>query len=738
MNQMRIYNEIFLSYYQQEVFDCTKKWLINRSGLFILKGFAGTGKTTLIKTLVSYLNQNKIKFSLMAPTGRAAAILQQKTNHPTFTIHKSIYSFDKLEELKLTDEEGQESFFYYYGIRNSDNVTDQVFIIDEASMVSDVENHGEFFRFGSGCVLRDLISYTRVNHPGMGTKIIFVGDPAQLPPVGMNFSPALDEKYLTNTYQLDVQTAELTEIMRQDKDNLIVQYGQNLRDGIRNGYYNYFHLNPDNRTIFQPSYSEFLNEYYKKDGDRIIITHKNKTASELNHQIRTATIPGNLHIMPGDLIIVGVNNYKHEVLNGEFGIVIKISDDTFSRSYNLKKGTIESRIILTWRYIELLFKYTTGIEKIVKGYMLENYLESNFLLTPDEQRALYIDFKVRHEDLESGTPEFRESLKNDLFFNALMIKYGYAVTCHKAQGGEWGNVFVVWDYSTPDEFDFTDTLQSRSGKTNESFFRWAYTAITRSSNRLYNLNPPAFSPFSSLGYVPSQIFEELNNKLNEKKSKISIIVDEFIKENLNRFGIITTERFLKHKFIEVDYLAGHAGYSIIGVTEKPYQESYTFLKGGKIVSLVFFYNKRQQFTGFQTKGSVIGSEEMVAELSSLLCQDIDFEIIEEPDDTISKEVREFIFDEAKPYLRYLYDALNKRLDKFSITIEQIEHIDFRERYMFSRGVEKAVFDFVYDQRGFFSSASELEKQCNSANLLNDLKRVIDSLNPVENDLQGNQ
>jgi ATP-dependent exoDNAse (exonuclease V) alpha subunit len=177
------------------------QFLSNDSDVFILEGYAGTGKTTLLKGVVDYLNATERKYQLMAPTGRAAKVIHQKTGHTASTVHKGIYSFEDLEEYQSTDSTNNASFRYYFKLRNNVNVFEHVFIVDEASMLSNNLSEAEFFRFGSGYLLRDLITFSRIQTNSAKTKIIFIGDSAQLPPVGMNFSPALNEEYLKKHIQ---------------------------------------------------------------------------------------------------------------------------------------------------------------------------------------------------------------------------------------------------------------------------------------------------------------------------------------------------------------------------------------------------------------------------------------------------------------------------------------------------------------------------------------------------------
>ena len=185
------FQHINLTNDQRQALEKLHAFLESDERIFILQGYAGSGKTTLLKGFVEYLKSLEKKYQLMAPTGRAAKVINQKTGFESTTIHKGIYSFEELQEIKQGEDENDVSFLYQYKIRNNPEVHDSVLIVDEASMVSDILSQGEFFRFGSGHLLRDLVTYGRIQEAITSSKIIFIGDPAQLPPIGMTFSPHL-------------------------------------------------------------------------------------------------------------------------------------------------------------------------------------------------------------------------------------------------------------------------------------------------------------------------------------------------------------------------------------------------------------------------------------------------------------------------------------------------------------------------------------------------------------------
>ena len=271
---MSIFNHfkhLNLSQGQETALTKLEAFLAGPEQVFMLKGYAGSGKTTILKGLVEYLNAIEKDFALMAPTGRAAKVIREKTGQDAFTIHKSIYSYEDMVEI----EEG-DSFYYYYKIRNNVDIVGKIFIVDEASMLSDAKSEGEFFRFGSSHLLTDLITYTRIAHENVKSKIIFVGDPCQLPPVSDSSSKAFENDYLKAKFNISCLEAEMKEVQRQTSDSAILDRAANLRKSISSGFFNDFNLRPNGKDILNPSYETFLQTWQNTENSKIIIASKNK------------------------------------------------------------------------------------------------------------------------------------------------------------------------------------------------------------------------------------------------------------------------------------------------------------------------------------------------------------------------------------------------------------------------------------------------------------------------------
>ncbi|MFZ1790712.1 MAG: AAA family ATPase, partial [Saprospiraceae bacterium] len=537
---MKIYDHfqhINLTNDQRNALESLQLFLESDTRVFILQGYAGSGKTTLLKGLVAYLQSLEKKYQLMAPTGRAAKVINQKTGLESNTVHKSIYSFEELEEIKEGSDENEVTFLYHFKIRNNPEVHDSVLIVDEASMVSDILSQSEFFRFGSGHLLRDIITYSRIQDATTKSKIIFIGDPAQLSPIGMNFSPALNSQYLKDTYNLSDLKAEMKEVKRQDANNGILISATKIRKCLTAGYFNDFDLKENNRDIFNIAYKDYFEKYKAELGQKIIICYKNKTAHDLNTAIRKDKFGGDLRIQSSDTVIIGGNNYRLGIMNGEFAVVSEASPTDESREvkFYIKGGKTES-VKLTWRSVSLVLPDENNQPKTIYGFILENYLYGDNNLKPEEQKALYIDFKNRHPKLKKGTEEFKQAIITDKYFNCILLKYGYAVTCHKAQGGEWASAFVFWDRGTQANFNYFEAEHDLTGKNNSEFYRWAYTAVTRASKKLFCINPPYFTSFSRMSFIDINVQQAFNEITSQTHPVAEININEVLLE-LEKFGL---------------------------------------------------------------------------------------------------------------------------------------------------------------------------------------------------------
>jgi tRNA A37 threonylcarbamoyladenosine biosynthesis protein TsaE len=723
------FQHINLTKGQSEAIEKLYNFLLSDERIFILQGYAGSGKTTLLKGVVQYLKSIEKTYQLMAPTGRAAKVINQKTGFVSTTVHKGIYSFEELQEIERSSEERDVSFLYQYKLRNNTEMNDAICIVDEASMVSDILSEGEFFRFGSGYLLKDLIAFSRVQDPSANSKIIFIGDPAQLPPIGMNFSPALDAMYLEEIYQLKASMAEMKEVKRQDANNGILQSATKLRQCLTSGYFNDFNLKENKKDLFNPLYENYLETYKAQRNKKIIICYKNKTALDLNRAIRNDKFGSDIPIQPTDIVIIGNNNYRLEIMNGEFAVIAEANSAVESREirFRAKDGKTEA-VRLTWRKVVLVVPNENGIPKNVSGYILENYLYGDNYLKPEEQRALYVDFKMRYPGLKKGTEEFKEAISNDPYFNCIQLKYGYAVTCHKAQGGEWENAFVFWDRGISSNFNFYETEHDRSGKTNSDFYRWAYTAITRASKRLYCINPPFFSSFSGMTFIDANVQKVFNELTGVSSESVEIDLKDEVLHEIEKFGLLKAPLEIQDHFIGRWYSLKEQNIQIIQWERVGYEIRYVFKRANETAAFKFWVNGKNVFkSNYQKLPAETNSQELYSLISNV------FEGL--GDVVINRNTAEAILDkitfdieleENKPFLKNLFDIITHEL-KAEEVISKIAHLSYRERYTIQQGPNTCVIDFEYNKDGFFGRVLPIDNKCNSVRLLDSIKDIINKL-----------
>ena len=694
--------------------------------VFMLKGYAGSGKTTILKGLVEYLKAVEKDFALMAPTGRAAKVIREKTGQEAFTIHKSIYSYEDMVEI----EEG-DSFYYYYKIRNNIDVAGKIFIVDEASMLSDAKSEGEFFRFGSSHLLSDLITYTRVAHENVKSKIIFVGDPCQLPPIGDDSSKAFESIYLKEKFNLYSEETEMKEVKRQGGESGILKAAAKIRMSISANFFNDFNLRSNGSDIFNPSYKDFLDTWERAASPKIIIAYKNKTCLDLNLQIRERRF-GNadLPVQKADIVIMGGNNYRKGIFNGEFAVINEVSETVTQRTIALRG---KDPVILCWRDVELVFPDAENSNKIIKGKMLENFLYGDNFLKPEETQALYVDFTTRHKDLKPKTEEFIKAIVQDEYFNCLLMKYGYAVTCHKAQGGEWDNVFTIWDNDNAAGFDCFTDLQRRAGKINEHFYRWAYTAITRASKTLYALNPPFFNSYSAMAFIDVTVLNALNELTGNQVQSEAISLDNEMLQQLSKFNLLEQPIQLQDHFIKVRHAVRKQYIEVIGWEKIGYEIRYSFMREQEKAVFKTYVNGKFEFrNAISPIPSLSPNEVFNNSITEILNHLPNVSIKRNTAETIISKIEfDFELEEEFPFTKSLFDDILLLFEGSGITVDDIEHQQYKERYTFKRNQELAVVDFEYKKNGFFGRVVPIQNQTNSQALISDIQTALQTFKQEE-------
>jgi len=423
--------------------------------LYMLTGYAGTGKTTIIGTLVSNLWQIKKSAVLLAPTGRAAKVISGYSNQEAFTIHKKIYfpKKDKGDGVKFVLQPNKH--------RNT------LFVVDEASMIPDSESESALYQNGS--LLNDLIQYV---YSGYKCRLLLIGDTAQLPPVKLDVSPALNPSLLELNYNKTVQKLALTEVVRQTSSSGILANATLIRDTLEDEFYEgfKFDLKPYNdivRLVDGYEIMDAINDAYSNHGHEqtAIIVRSNKRANLYNKQIRERILFRDNYLSAGDYLMVVKNNYfwvkptseAGFIANGDIVEVLEIFG--IKDLYGFKFAEVKVRMV---DYPKM---------KPIETVLLLDTLESETpSLSYEESNRLYQSVAEDYQDVKSNYKRFL-SIKNNRFFNALQVKFSYAITCHKSQGGQWNTIFVEQPY-LPNGFD-------------RDYMRWLYTAVTRAQDKLY-------------------------------------------------------------------------------------------------------------------------------------------------------------------------------------------------------------------------------------------------------------
>lgn len=427
----------------------------DNESIFILKGYAGTGKTTLISTLVNCLWNAHKSAVLLAPTGRAAKVIAKYSKREALTIHKKIY-FPKKQS------GGGVSF-----VLQPNKHKNALFIVDEASMISDVNTDSKLFENGS--LLDDLLQYV---YSGHNCKLVFIGDTAQLPPIKLDVSPALDENRLALNYNKEVDFIELDEVVRQAEGSGILSNATLLREQLATNYFDSFQFDlgvfPDIVRL-QDGYDiqNAIDEAYSSDGkeDTAIIVRSNKRANVYNQQIRSRILFQENDLNAGDYLMVVKNNYFWIKENSEAGfiangdIVEVLEIYAFKELYGFRFAEVKVRMV----------DYPT-MEAFETVLLLDTITAETPALSYDDGNKLYQEVQ---KDYESETSKYKKfmKIKQNKYFNALQVKFSYAMTCHKSQGGQWKTVFVEQPY-LPNGVD-------------KDYMRWLYTAITRAEEKLY-------------------------------------------------------------------------------------------------------------------------------------------------------------------------------------------------------------------------------------------------------------
>ncbi|MDL5511514.1 AAA family ATPase [Arenibacter sp. M-2] len=426
-----------------------------KDSVFMLKGFAGTGKTTIVGTIVTNLWKTTMKAVLMAPTGRAAKVMSNYSGTQAFTIHRKIY-FPKKQS------GGGVQF-----VLSPNKHRNTIFIVDEASMISDTRTDSKLMENGS--LLDDLLMYV---YSGHNCKLILIGDTAQLPPVHLNISPALDEDQLSLNYNKEVIKLELDEVVRQAEDSGILVNATNLREQLQNEFFDDFkfsvsHYTDIVRLVDGNDIQEAIDDSYSQNGkeETAIIVRSNKRANLYNGNIRNRILYLENELATGDYMMVVKNNYFWLKPTSEAGFIANGDIIEVLEIFSIKE-------LYGFKFAEVKVKMVDypNQKPFETVLLLDTIMAETPSLSYDDGNRLYQEVMKDYADEKSKYKKFL-AVKNNKFFNALQVKFSYAITCHKSQGGQWDTVFVEQPY-LPNGID-------------KEYLRWLYTAVTRAKHKLY-------------------------------------------------------------------------------------------------------------------------------------------------------------------------------------------------------------------------------------------------------------
>lgn len=635
--------------------------------VFILKGYAGTGKTTLLTHILNLAKQKGITTQVMAPTGRAAKVIRDKTGTEATTIHSGIYSFS--DPIENEDKDG----FHFICPIKINSGEHRFCIVDESSMVSSMYSEHEIYKCGTGCLLNDLLTYVA---PHSGGKVIFIGDPAQLPPVGDANSMAFNETFFDN---LGLKTAsyELTQVMRQG-NNAILRNANTIRNILEENLFSSleFELKDDEVEIVGNITNEYCSRYdINTDKNPIVITYSNILAAEYNVEIRKILFPNSPTICQHDVVMCVKNNYAFNIplYNGDFFKVLSVGQTAMQRKIPVKQdqGGVKVDTTVKLSFLPVVLQDSDG--NVFNCHIIENLLyNKNSQLDLAQLKALYIDFIIRHQELKEGTEEFKNALKSDPLFNAVQIKFGYAITGHKTQGGEWNDVFV----------DFS----GQHGNCAHSL-RWLYTVTTRARKRLFSPRFPQTDTFSKLQIAdiviakqfPDGFFPEASSTLQSPKT--------------TPFHSSDTAPFIRQKYAQIEHNFKNTEFSIQHVQSCPYLEKYSI----KTPSGVFLYNgyyKKNGVFNFKANTSCPDNT-MVLPLLNAIGTDVT--IVFEPTDYQASTVQ---FQQLHQRMETLCDQLD---------IEIINIMEYKTsyyvRYSLRKQASYSYINFSFNRKGFITYAT---------------------------------
>ena len=744
--------------------------------VFILQGCAGSGKTFLMQGVANYLASKDIMFYLIAPSGKAAKVLTTKTSHEAKTIHSQIYSFHDVLEVENKERKeddnflqpqvvGESDWVLRFRLRENQEDLSAVYIVDESSLIGNAETDHETLQFGSGKLLHDVLEYINPNFKENRRKVIFIGDMYQLPPVGMNRSPALniEDIYKECPYleTMDaIQMYTLQSVVRQKQDSGVLKVATYIRERLQRGHFHELLLEEHPYDVTKIGRDLFIHTYMDKVKEKgldqvMVIAYSNATVDIYNRLIREQLFPNQLEVTNGDrlLILRNVKIDEEWLMNGDFVQVLQVGTPII-RPVKVK----EEKVNLLFRPVEI-----KADGKIYKVLLKETVLLSKARdLTKLERKALYTDFMIRHsEEIALASKngkvarhqKITELLLTDIYVNALEVKYGYAITCHKSQGSEWDTVFLDCDL--------------KQGYKNRGTFQWFYTGVTRSSNQLYLVDMPrnlamdggiqAYAQSGRRAITSSDVDATMSASTMTARTTASNIgmptvmsASTEMSQGLNSVGATQTTVLSEaelRKRVSCDWgsmsvaaqqivlhmlrALGEIPCTVTDVADHAYHAIVTLQIGDVEGRVTVFYNGKNSITRFKKidacipevvfqRITTIAGKSMAPQAQSVVQTPF---IDDGPmggsdlDSVAHTAVVHSVVDtfayppEFEYFLKEYIQRLQKKLEPIHIGITGIENLQFNLRTTFTRGYQSAVIDIHYRAKGEIKKVGALDSMC---------------------------
>ena len=593
-NMERYFRDEFIGYNltasQRELVTQIEEFLKNDAEhVFILKGYAATGKELILKGLENYLRKIERGMSLVTPTNKTAFWLDQSVDRPVSTIHSMIYEY--METKESEDGQPREASKFIYRLRGNLDSIDHVYVIGESSLLNDEISDCKYLCYGTGKLLEDLMNFIDPNATGCRRKVIFIGDDTQMAP-GSSASSALTSSYFKAMYgdAFPVRIFQLTNVVDEQLKNLILNNAVQIRHAIEKKRYNRLVFERDASTMIELDKRQFLPTYVKayqavEDNKPIIVASMNQTVKLYNAQIREQLFPGKTSVQPGDWIMftknVWIGDYRG--FNGEFAKVLAVKGSE-NKYIDFAGHSRELR----FRYVDIEVTNRYGEKEQLSCELFENLLDASGSVLPDD--------------------EWLEPLINTFYYPVVYAQYGYAITVHKAQGGVWNTVFF--------DTEFYQNIKNKAG------FKWLYTGLTLAKDRLY------FTNWTDMGSKLLGTMLSLSNTSSSNTKNATWPLGSSVaingKPTLPSIAIPDIEgstayrEYVQEVSEELAIVLSQLNIQIVKINNMSYRIRYTFRRGNSHASLDALYNGKQIITSVENHRNQGDDENLANEIQEIM------------------------------------------------------------------------------------------------------------------------